>query len=329
MLSSRIAEAKRRKLTQQISDASAVTTVSSLAHDARGIGRLSDDDGDVAAAHTGSSGSQGECPYMVGRLLGLASSVPAPALPMATQWWTRPMFNAIAPRWDSLHGRRRRPLTIAEVCAGLGSAHRVCKCLGLDFRCVAACDVKEASRKWLDANDSAEHVYKSMANYSASRGCGGSFCTRHGIDCPSDDVDLLIGGPPCQPYSSFHSAQERAQSGRGCLDHVSVKATLGGTDDPDSFPGVLNVVRPRSWVFENVEGFAKLDKKAKLCPLAVFMKAIASILNSDGEPYYPYVHLFSLEPKPWSDIHRARTAPLPSICMLAQGFLGPPSFVFV
>ena len=137
---------------------------------------------------------------------------------------------------------------------------------------------------------------------------------------------------PTMPVITLAGSEENSM-GRGGLDQPGRRRLFevkpGGTDDPDSFPGVLNVVRPRSWVFENVEGFAKLDKKAKLCPLAVFMKAIASILNSDGEPYYPYVHLFSLEPKPWSDIHRARTAPLPSICMLAQGFLGPPSFVFV
>ena len=65
-------------------------------------------------------------------------------------------------------------------------------------------------------------------------------------------VDLLIGGPPCQSFSSLGRAKDEN----------------GMKDDPrnylfESYEGILNHFKPKIFVFENVTGLltAKLDKE--------------------------------------------------------------------
>ena len=57
-----------------------------------------------------------------------------------------------------------------------------------------------------------------------------------------DDVDVVIGGPPCQPFSLAGKAR-------------------GQYDPRDGFPAAMAVVsalRPRAFVFENVAGLTRV-----------------------------------------------------------------------
>jgi DNA (cytosine-5)-methyltransferase 1 len=61
----------------------------------------------------------------------------------------------------------------------------------------------------------------------------------------SEDVDLLIGGPPCPPFSK--SRFYRTDKPRALADPVA-DATIGG------YLRTLGVVRPKAFVLENVPG---------------------------------------------------------------------------
>jgi len=61
------------------------------------------------------------------------------------------------------------------------------------------------------------------------------------------DVDLMVGGPPCPPYSK--SRFYRKDKPRGLADPVG-DSTLGG------YLRLLREIRPRAFLFENVPGFA-------------------------------------------------------------------------
>lgn len=82
----------------------------------------------------------------------------------------------------------------------------------------------------------------------------------------SQTVDLLIGGPPCQAYSSLGRAKDEN----------------GMQDDPrnflfESYEGILNHFKPKIFVFENVTGLltAKLGNK----------KIVDIILKKLGQEY--------------------------------------------
>lgn len=62
----------------------------------------------------------------------------------------------------------------------------------------------------------------------------------------TEPIDLLVGGPPCPPYSKsrfYRSEKPRA------LDDPVGDATLGG------YLNVLRIAKPRAFLFENVSGF--------------------------------------------------------------------------
>lgn len=62
-----------------------------------------------------------------------------------------------------------------------------------------------------------------------------------------EQVDLLVGGPPCPPYSK--SRFYRKEKPRGICDPVGDETLRG-------YINVLKTVRPRAFLFENVHGFA-------------------------------------------------------------------------
>ncbi|MGI8757695.1 MAG: DNA cytosine methyltransferase [Acidimicrobiales bacterium] len=73
-----------------------------------------------------------------------------------------------------------------------------------------------------------------------------------------DEVELVVGGPPCQPWS------------------IGGKR-LGPADPRDGWPAFLRVlreVRPRAFVAENVAGFASGRRCSNLSALVAEMKAL-------------------------------------------------------
>ena len=86
------------------------------------------------------------------------------------------------------------------------------------------------------------------------------------LEVSGKSVDLLIGGPPCQSFSSLGRAKDEK----------------GMQDDPrnylfESYEKILNHFKPKVFVFENVTGLltAKIGKK----------KTVNIILNKLGQQY--------------------------------------------
>lgn len=93
----------------------------------------------------------------------------------------------------------------------------------------------------------------------------------NGIDfcCWRGDVDVLVGGPPCQPWSTGGKR-------------------LGSDDPRDGWPlflRALREVRPRAFVAENVAGFATGARKDQFASLVAELEALrfriaARVLNA-------------------------------------------------
>ncbi|MGH9280350.1 MAG: DNA cytosine methyltransferase [Acidimicrobiales bacterium] len=84
-----------------------------------------------------------------------------------------------------------------------------------------------------------------------------------------DEVEVVVGGPPCQPWSTGGKR-------------------LGAEDPRDGWPGFLRAlreVRPRAFIAENVAGFAAGARKAHFDALVAELRAIgfrltAQVLNA-------------------------------------------------
>ena len=87
--------------------------------------------------------------------------------------------------------------------------------------------------------------------------------------CNTDNVDLIIGGPPCQSFST---------AGRARDEH-------GMKNDPrnylfESYVKILNAIRPKFFVFENVTGLLTARLKGK--------RHIFTVLSELGKEYKVY-----------------------------------------
>lgn len=84
--------------------------------------------------------------------------------------------------------------------------------------------------------------------------------------CDTSDVDLIIGGPPCQSFST---------AGRARDEH-------GMKNDPrnylfESYVKILNAIKPKFFVFENVTGLLTAQLKGK--------RHILTVLGELGKEY--------------------------------------------
>lgn len=150
---------------------------------------------------------------------------------------------------------------------------------------------------------------------------GTGFCAKHGRVCtPADDtgapsVDVLVAGPPCQPFSLQRSGFK--SSGR--TDHPLLSATLGG--DEDSLISVARAWRPGVLIVENVQNFVKSDPVNKLIPMRIFLDKLATIRNEHGQPLYTGLHVFMLSPDLWFNMLRTRTLRALPCARIARGAL--------
>jgi DNA (cytosine-5)-methyltransferase 1 len=102
-----------------------------------------------------------------------------------------------------------------------------------------------AAAEW-DA-DACESFVMAHPGADVLEGDVSAMCFRRG----RGDVDVVVGGPPCQPWSTGGKR-------------------LGAADGRDGWPSFLRVVRevrPRAFVAENVSGFAARPRRARFTSL--------------------------------------------------------------
>lgn len=100
-----------------------------------------------------------------------------------------------------------------------------------------------------------------------------------------DRVDLISGGPPCQPFS---------MGGKHC----------GNNDHRDMFPEAVRAVRevrPKAFMFENVKGFLR-ESFSKYFEYVVLQLSYPEISKKSGEDWQ--IHLSRLEKRHTSGKHK-------------------------
>lgn len=216
------------------------------------------------------------------------------------------MFNSIADVWDMRHRTGlKRPFRLDEGCAGVASGHIACKCLGipLDDQCTAS-DLKAHSRTFIATNaSSVQHVFKSMAHQAAGSGYDYKQGRDISIGPQHRKADLIVFGPPCQPYT-----QQRADRHKtNCEEHPLFRSTFGTSDDSDagSVLETVTALKPRAIVVEQVMGFSRPDPVSRKVPLADFIKSLKAV-QEDDQQLYKHIHIFQMDPKPWLLVARPR-----------------------
>jgi DNA (cytosine-5)-methyltransferase 1 len=167
--------------------------------------------------------------------------------------------------------RERRDLSVVSLFTGAGGLDYGFEAAGYDTRVAleidpSCCASLRASRPWpvLEADLLTTSTERLL---DAGRLLG-------------DDIDVLIGGPPCQPFSKS-GWWAKGDSLR--LDDPRA-GTLG------AYLRVLREARPRAFLLENVEGLAFAGKDEGL---RLLLSAVEHINAEAGTSYRPTVHVLN------------------------------------
>lgn len=217
------------------------------------------------------------------------------------EWWVSPMRVAFMHRFEGL--RFSRPFKVESVCTGLGTEFFALKALGVPFTALAASDPKPTAQTWLQRQHPyISHMYNTMQGQSCKRGC-----LLHGDLCSAKLVqpDILVGGPPCQPYSDARPG--RYTSARP--EHHKLFPTIfdESPDSGGSFLNILKRLQPLGFVLEEVPGFSKMCRGEMISALDKFVERVKSFVRPDGRgPLFPGVVVVRQDGLPWLDLPRER-----------------------
>jgi hypothetical protein len=163
-------------------------------------------------------------------------------------YWTSPLTNAMKMVIEA-RGRQGlvRGLNVMSLCAGALAEGWVASALGLPLVDFVACDIDAAARAFVKEfhGPRVSHLYGSM-QCMKQRAMAGD-CTIHGRYCvvktsaETSAVDLLIGGPPCPPYSGF-------RHNRGLVppeEHKDYFTIFGDSSGNTGYLQVVEFYRPR------------------------------------------------------------------------------------
>jgi len=224
--------------------------------------------------------------------------------PQHDVWWRDVITNGARDAIDDCSRKGlRRKVRLLSVCSGIGSELYVVKTMGLPVaHNVVCCDSDAVARRFISKNhkDLISHIFCDMHALGSS-----GACEEHGCDCCDDsgEIDVIIGGPPCTPYS-------RQRSNRGDVPvekHRAWAATFGcGQGAEMGFLGVLQKKMPKCGAFENVMGFGSATTADGSSPLALFIAKLQSLTDSTGKQLYSGYKVLKLDPLPFLDMPRPR-----------------------
>jgi hypothetical protein len=220
--------------------------------------------------------------------------------------WSKPLRTALASKWEQMLATCREPraLRVEEGCAGIASAHIALKALGIKCTDGCVCDLKPHARTFVENNhkDVIENMFASMFEHAS--GNGHDFLHGRVIELDGKSTDVMVIGPPCQPYSA-----QRADRGvKKCRDHELFNASFGdGTaEDGGSAIDMIRQRLPGTFIIEQVLGFCKCDAEG-FHPAATFISEVKKI-TKDGSVFYEAFHIFNMSPEAWLSMSRPRTA---------------------
>jgi hypothetical protein len=227
-------------------------------------------------------------------------------------WWATCIRDSVATRWDryeALYDMSLCPMQFDSFCVGLGVEMMASQALGIpiDADCTAS-EIKDVCRDYLGQNALRyKHVYESMGDQALPR----AYCTKHANTCPTSvgrgrQVDLLVGGTPCQPFTAL-------QTGGDCRSHPLFNATFGDPSAPHGDPlnSLMHLVRaslPSALLLEQVEGFGNHDAALDDRPISILITQLLSVLDTAGNQHFHSVKVFSLNSNTWVNMSRPRSA---------------------
>lgn len=146
--------------------------------------------------------------------------------------------------WEAWARRSRRPLAVDLFCGAGGLSHGL---TAAGYRVALSVD----SDSW-----SLESHAHNLPGRVLQLDLGDERSRDAVVElCESLDVDLIAGGPPCQPFSRAGRSKIRSLVDRGVRDAVDVRKELWR-----AFLDVVERVRPRAVLLENVPDMALGDE---------------------------------------------------------------------
>ena len=153
--------------------------------------------------------------------------------------------------------RPSRALVHESFCGGTLAETVSMKGIGIPFRTVSASDSKPLARKYMMAQDVAEHVFSNMNDQAAESG----FCHTHGKVCRLHGrPDLAIGGLPCQPFTRQRQWDgSSARQAKTSKDHPAYQTF-------QSFQNYLEGRKPLGFIVEETPlSEEELDEFIQMC----------------------------------------------------------------
>jgi DNA-cytosine methyltransferase len=121
-------------------------------------------------------------------------------------------------------------IRIATVFSGVGTPEWALKQMGVEYKCVFACDNDKYARQTFEANHAAEHYFTDVTTLD-----GKQF---------KNDVRIFVGGSPCQAFS-IAGKRGGFEDTRGTLFY--------------EYARLVKEIQPRIFVWENVKGVLSHD----------------------------------------------------------------------
>ncbi len=199
-----------------------------------------------------------------------------------------------------------------SACTGMGMEFFAAQCLGIRLRDCVCCDVDPKARQFVTKfhKQSLKHVFHdmgAMSGDSLAGECevnGGRYC----VEVQPATDDLLVGGPPCPPYSQMRNDESLPE------DHEKFGSIFGDASEPrGSFLNLVTSRRPLGGIVENVAGFGRQQRSGLFqdqSPLEYLVDQLKEIKGDDGEQFYTAFEDFHLDLAPWVQMSCPRTAEL-------------------
>lgn len=242
--------------------------------------------------------------FALKRMLNPSKSHPREELPAgypSSCWWAQGMRDAVATRWEAAHHKcTPRPLVVHSSCSGLASELIGCKVIGVPIGGCIAAERKQCAHDFMVSNLTSADLNHMFYDLQA-QASGAGKCSRHGRVCSADTrrADILVGGPPCQPFTSMSVANRR----QSYSQHPLYKVTFS---NDEGFLGVIRATVPKAVLLEQVEGFLAPDAVTGIVPLKTFLDTVFAINDSAGKQVYSAAKVFFLNSGMWLTINRAR-----------------------
>lgn len=123
-------------------------------------------------------------------------------------------------------------LRVGTLCSGIGAYEQALINQGITHQIKFACEIDALARQQYQANYQPEFFAQDLTTLDAT-----SF---------KDQIDILVGGTPCQPFSRANSSAQGLHDSRGELFFHFIR--------------IVNECTPKYFIFENVQGVLSHDQ---------------------------------------------------------------------